>query len=116
VCCIYHKPRAFGESSDESSSSSSSDEDSSDDERVRPTNPRNSSFNRDGDDEHGEDVPNGGEPCEKHAKSKRVQREKRKRRRSSPNAYERVPKYGRSKEKETDGGEADGEGEKQGNR
>lgn len=25
VCCIYHKPKAFGESSDESSSSSSSD-------------------------------------------------------------------------------------------
>jgi protein phosphatase 1 regulatory subunit 11 len=109
VCCIYHKPRAFGESSDESSSSSSSDEDSSDDERARPTNPRNSNFSRDPKDGNGGDVPNGGEPCEKHAKSKRVQRERKKQRRPSPNAYERVPKYGRDKEKETNGEEVDGE-------
>ena len=36
VCCIYHKPRAVGESSDESSSDSSSDSDSDDDGSARP--------------------------------------------------------------------------------
>jgi protein phosphatase 1 regulatory subunit 11 len=104
VCCIYHKPRAFGESSDESSSSSSSDEDSSDnndDEQARWTNqnrrnqPRNSN-------EHGdrEDIPNGGEPCAKHATSKRVQRQQQKKTKRRPNAYERVPKYGKTKEEQ----------------
>lgn len=119
VCCIYHKPRAFGESSDESSSSSSSsDEDSSDDDdRARWTNrPRNA--DRDprkpnGDDEHdesprNEDVPNPGEPCAKHAHSKRVQKQQKKRR-LNPNAYERVPKSGRKTEKVTNGDGISGE-------
>ena len=111
VCCIYHKPRAFGDSSDESSSSSSSDEDSSDDERAQYSTPRNNNFNREPNHEHTEDLANGGEPCEKHARSKRVQREKGKRRRPSPNAYERLPKYGREKDKATNGKKADGEEE-----
>ena len=33
------------------------------------------------------ELPNGGEPCERHAKSKRVRKRK-----SSPNAYERQPR------------------------
>jgi hypothetical protein len=51
----------------------------------------------------GEELPNGGEPCERHAKSKRVQKRKRK---PSPNAYERQPQSkGKTKEPE---GQTDG--------
>ncbi|KAJ7471381.1 phosphatase inhibitor-domain-containing protein [Mycena galericulata] len=35
ICCIYHKPKNFDESSDEDSSDSDSDSDSSYDERIR---------------------------------------------------------------------------------
>ena len=83
VCCIYHRPRQFGESSSDESSSSSSDD--SDSENDVP------SASRRGDLYHNhDDLPNGGEPCERHAKSKRVEKQKRKPR---PNAYERQPHH-----------------------
>lgn len=116
VCCIYHKPRAFGESSDESSSSSSSDDDSSDDDdRARWTNrPRNKNHDEHNHDDNGhaensEDLPNGGEPCAKHAHSKRVQKQQRRKRRPSPNAYERVPKHERKTEENVTNGEGGSE-------
>ena len=100
VCCIYHKPHAFGESSDESSSSSSSDEDSSedDDERARRLTRRRNG--RPDEHKHDEDLPNGGEPCAKHLNSRRVRKHQNKKRRPSPNAYERMPKYERKRKEE----------------
>ncbi|KAJ6561776.1 phosphatase inhibitor-domain-containing protein [Mycena capillaripes] len=44
ICCIYHKPKAFDESSDEDSSDSDADSDSSVDDRARWS--RNSGTNR----------------------------------------------------------------------
>ncbi|CAO3638941.1 unnamed protein product [Cunninghamella blakesleeana] len=73
ICCIYHKPREVGESSDESSSSSSdSDSDS------------------DGDDH------SNGRCNHKHGKKK-----KRNPRSVSPNAYERQPVYKKDESKST---------------
>ena len=86
VCCIYHRPREFGESSSEESSSSSSSDDS-DSENDVPSKRRN--------EEHHHDLPNGGEPCARHAKSKRVIKRKRK---PSPNAYERQSQHGKKKD------------------
>ncbi|KAI8078944.1 phosphatase inhibitor-domain-containing protein [Gilbertella persicaria] len=65
VCCIYHKPRPVGESSDSSSSSSSSENDS------------------DSEDSH------TGHCSHRHGKKKK----KRNPRDVSPNAYERQPVY-----------------------
>jgi protein phosphatase 1 regulatory subunit 11 len=83
VCCIYHKPRQFGESSSDESSSSSSDESDSDNEGPsrRPV--------------HDHEHPNGDEPCPRHAKSRRVEKRKRK---PSPNAYERQPQTNKKKD------------------
>ena len=91
VCCIYHRSRQFGESSSEESSSSSDDSNS---ENDIPSTSRHHNH---------DDLPNGGEPCERHAKSKRVEKRKRK---ASPNAYERQPQHGKKKyhrEKPKDG-------------
>ena|SRR5438045_3111331 len=97
VCCIYHRPREFGESSSDESSSSSSDD--SDSESDKPSKRR----------DHGHDdvdnLPNGGEPCARHAKSKNVEKRKRKRRPSpspSPNAYERQPHHGKKKDEKVE--------------
>lgn len=95
VCCIYHKPREVGESSDESSSDSSSDDSDSepDNGEARPAGgrkggdgrrgrrPHNHEHNHDH-GEHDHDEPNGGPS----------QPQKRPRRRPSPNAYEKMPK------------------------
>ncbi|CAI2166413.1 16057_t:CDS:2 [Funneliformis geosporum] len=67
ICCIYHKPRAFDESSDEESSNSDSD---------------NSDHNHDHKHE-------GGENSNHHHHHKRPN----KNRSNSPNAYERQPQY-----------------------
>ncbi|KAI0997756.1 hypothetical protein K3495_g10433 [Podosphaera aphanis] len=75
VCCIYHAPRAFGESSDESSSSSS--EESSADEDIaakKATTARRGC-------RHGKHTA-GAEGGEKSTMA----------RRRSPNAYEKMPK------------------------
>ncbi|KAF2100806.1 hypothetical protein NA57DRAFT_74403 [Rhizodiscina lignyota] len=89
VCCIYHKPREVGESSDEDSSddsSSSNDSDSgADDGAARPV--RRSRARRKHKHNHEHDG-NGGEGDAKD-----------KARKPSPNAYERVPKYGNGKGK-----------------
>ncbi|KAF2692149.1 hypothetical protein K458DRAFT_381975 [Lentithecium fluviatile CBS 122367] len=92
VCCIYHKPREVGESSDESSSDSSSDSDSDSEPdnstaRAAGGNKRGGRRGRrphdhdhkDGDgcgDGSGNGAPKKGHP----------------RRKPSPNAYEKVPK------------------------
>ena len=83
VCCIYHKPREFGESSSEEDSSDSSNSDSGSDTAARAGGPqrcghghhhsrrnrRNPKYSKDG-DEKGDSA----------------------RRRASPNAYEKMPK------------------------
>lgn len=83
VCCIYHKPRAVGESSDESSSDSSSDSDSDDDGSARPAGGRKSKQHKHhhhSHDDHGPDCAGSG--------SGHVKDESRK----AKNAYEHVPK------------------------
>ena len=78
VCCIYHRPRAVGESDSESDSSDSdsdgdgSGNDSPDDGGARPVGGKRG---RDCGHGHGHD----------HGKGKA-------KRKPSPNAYERVPK------------------------
>lgn len=74
VCCIYHKTRDFGESSSEDDSDS--DSDSGDDGRARRVGGKKGRKGGHG-HEHGE-----GDGCGKEGKRK-----------PSPNAYERMPKY-----------------------
>ncbi|KAI4719873.1 hypothetical protein E4T48_03924 [Aureobasidium sp. EXF-10727] len=87
VCCIYHKPREAGESSDEdSSSSSSSDSDSEPDtSRAQPANRRRNQPHQhsDGSCDH-----DHADPSHSHGSGKG----KQKARKPSPNAYERVPR------------------------
>jgi len=84
VCCIYHRPREFGESSsedDSSDSDSNSDDtggDSGDDGGARMAgNRRGRKF------EHNHGKGGGGDGCGK-GKGKR---------KPSPNAYEKMPRY-----------------------
>ncbi|CDH55614.1 hypothetical protein RO3G_10091 [Lichtheimia corymbifera JMRC:FSU:9682] len=73
ICCIYHRPRAVGESSDEESSSDSSS---------------SSSDSSDSDNDH-------SDHCDHHHhrhQSKKIKK-KRNPREASPNAYERQPVY-----------------------
>ncbi|KAJ6004076.1 hypothetical protein N7522_005721 [Penicillium canescens] len=91
VCCIYHKARPVGESSSESdsdSSSSDSDSDSNDDRAKRANHARHSHAR--GRKPHGEHnhAPDSNEDayCSDHGAPKS------KRRRPSPNAYEKMPK------------------------
>ncbi|KAI8984133.1 phosphatase inhibitor-domain-containing protein [Mycotypha africana] len=79
ICCIYHKPRAVGESSDESSSSSSNDGSDSDDSDDSVNNESEKIAHQ-----------RHSRTC-KHSHSKR--RSKRNPREVSPNAYERQPNY-----------------------
>jgi protein phosphatase 1 regulatory subunit 11 len=86
VCCIYHKPRPVGESSDEEDSSSSSDSDASgsespDDGAARAVGgKRGRKSRRAHKHDHGDDCGQG------HVGDKG-------KRRPSPNAYEKMPKY-----------------------
>ena len=88
VCCIYHKPHAVGESSDEDSSdgSSSSDESDSgaDDGAARPVR-RSRARRRHRHHGDGEGDGDAGK------------------RKASPNAYEKVPKYDKGKGKAKEG-------------
>jgi len=80
VCCIYHKAREFGESSSEEDSSSDSDasgSDSPDDGAARRSGHRRGRKSHPGHG-HGDDCGHGQE---------------RGRRKPSPNAYEKMPKY-----------------------
>jgi len=89
VCCIYHKPKEAGESSDESSSSSSDDSDSGPDtSRAQPAKKptkRHQHHHHEGpcDRDDGKSNGDGAGPSRKG---------KGKVRKSSPNAYERIPK------------------------
>ncbi|KAJ5129207.1 uncharacterized protein N7515_005246 [Penicillium bovifimosum] len=90
VCCIYHKARPVGESSSEESSSSSSDNDSDsgDDRRTARSGPARRRRSR-GRELHSEHTSEPGEECcsEGHGP-----KQKAKRRKPSPNAYEKMPK------------------------
>ncbi|KAH7125671.1 phosphatase inhibitor-domain-containing protein [Dendryphion nanum] len=89
VCCIYHKPRAVGESSDESSSDSSSDSESDsepDNSTARPIGGRRGGKQRGRrPHRHNHDHPHDG-PSDQSKPSRRVHRK------PSPNAYEKMPK------------------------
>ncbi|KAJ9614625.1 Type 1 phosphatases regulator ypi1 [Cladophialophora chaetospira] len=98
VCCIYHKTRAFGESSSEedSSSDSSSDDsdadgsDSPDDGGARIIGGRRGRKNGRGHaHKHGDDCGHG------HSHGKGKGKGKRK---PSPNAYEKMPNYNAKQE------------------
>ncbi|KAI9819428.1 MAG: Type 1 phosphatases regulator ypi1 [Thelocarpon impressellum] len=81
ACCIYHAPRAVGESSaEDDSSSSDSDSSTASAGAARPTR-RSDSHNHDGPC----DEPPGGNGKGK-AKARKGKR------RQSPNAYEKMPK------------------------
>lgn len=75
VCCIYHKPKAVDESSDESSSSS--DEDSEDEKHDADKKGKEHACR------HGHGHGRGRQT---NGDGKKVER------RPSPNAYEKVPK------------------------
>ncbi|KAI6780393.1 phosphatase inhibitor [Emericellopsis cladophorae] len=78
VCCIYHKPKAADESSDESDTSSSSGEDS-----------------------ETESKPEKGKGACSHGHGRKAKKRPSKGRAPSPNAYEKVPKVKPREEKQT---------------
>ncbi|CEJ59063.1 hypothetical protein PMG11_07699 [Penicillium brasilianum] len=95
VCCIYHKARPVGESSSESESSSSSSESDSESEadnrshmahHARHSHARG---RRPSGDNQADQSPDGDSAtcCSDHH-----QKVKRRRRKPSPNAYEKMPK------------------------
>ena len=109
MCCIYHAPRAVGESSSESSSDSSSSESEGDSEpdnstaRMGGKRKKRRQHNYDHDHNHDHDCDhasakgiepercsNLGEGSETKAKAKRAGKGSRRKR--SPNAYEKMPK------------------------
>ncbi|KAJ7017510.1 phosphatase inhibitor-domain-containing protein [Mycena alexandri] len=89
ICCIYHKPKNFDESSDEDSSDSDSDSDSSDDGRARPRRDHNHHPHLDAD---------GGAAAQRDPQMSVVAELEET---SQPNAYEMVPsgKKGKGKRK-----------------
>jgi len=105
VCCIYHGPHTVDESSDSddsSSSSSSSDESDGGDnnDRTRPVGVgggarrsrahRKHSHGHDHEHNHDHDHGEKGGAGDRNGKAKRKRKTRRK---ASPNAYERMPKY-----------------------
>ncbi len=100
MCCIYHKTRAVGESSSEDDSDSSS----SDGDGDSGTEPDNSKARMGGkgrkrDHKHKHDHDGGDEgqrpdQGDSHRKTGR-------RRRASPNAYERMPKTSENRAKKS---------------
>ncbi|TDZ31176.1 Type 1 phosphatases regulator YPI1 [Colletotrichum spinosum] len=99
VCCIYHRPKAVDESSDESSSDSSSDSDSDSDGGGRRRVPsgdhkgkgKSKREHKCGDHDHDHDHDG-------HRHGRDGEDGQKKKRRPSPNAYERVPKPPKAKE------------------
>jgi protein phosphatase 1 regulatory subunit 11 len=89
VCCIYHAPRAVGDSSSESSSDSSDDSSSDSDSDSGPR--RIVAGGHGHDHEHGEGCSHHGQGDRAGRNAKRGAQGKR-RRRPSPNAYEKQPK------------------------
>ncbi|MCJ1341385.1 hypothetical protein MMC09_006681 [Bachmanniomyces sp. S44760] len=96
VCCIYHKTRPVGESSSEddsnSSSSSGSNSDSElDNGKARPANSGgsgNGHTHNHHNHAHGECSPGSGSPT----RPRQTSRGQRMKKKSSPNAYEKIPK------------------------
>jgi protein phosphatase 1 regulatory subunit 11 len=96
VCCIYHKPRAVGESSSEEDSSDSEDSSSSDDGggESGSESPDDGRARMVGGGKGGKRRPAGrghrhGDDCvHGHGKGGR-------KRKPSPNAYEKMPRSGR---------------------
>ncbi|EMD97834.1 hypothetical protein COCC4DRAFT_42326 [Bipolaris maydis ATCC 48331] len=93
VCCIYHKPRAVDESSDDDSSDSSSSDSDSDSEpdnsTARPAGRIGAARGR---RPHQHDHDGCAENHGCHEGSGQSQKTKRQRRKPSPNAYEKMPK------------------------
>ncbi|KAK9347388.1 phosphatase inhibitor-domain-containing protein [Lipomyces starkeyi] len=83
ICCIFHKQRAFDESSSDESSSSDSGSSSGSDS------------DNDGDSKSGHhESAEGCDHSHSHSHS-HSHRNRRRARKSKPNAYERQPKYGK---------------------
>ncbi|KAL2019417.1 hypothetical protein VTK56DRAFT_9622 [Thermocarpiscus australiensis] len=94
VCCIYHRPRAIDESSDESSSSSSSSDSDSDSDSDSGASKRPGGGDGPGEDQHGHEHQCDGHQHHHHSHRRgRGETGKRRRRRPSPNAYEKMPRY-----------------------
>ncbi|KAI2642183.1 phosphatase inhibitor-domain-containing protein [Xylaria nigripes] len=91
VCCIYHAPRAVGESSDESSSDSSSTDSDSDSDGDATYDPRARALAqrraRDRQHRHG-DGQHHPDHCDRGKRNHKVKST----RRPSPNAYEKQPR------------------------
>ncbi|KAF2239250.1 hypothetical protein EV356DRAFT_528525 [Viridothelium virens] len=92
VCCIYHKPREVGESSDEDSSDSSSDESDSEPDTSR-AHPRGQGLGRRQHHQHdtpelseGQAGTDGGEGSEEQPRKQARSKQAR------PNAYEKMPR------------------------
>ncbi|KAF1988068.1 hypothetical protein K402DRAFT_392341 [Aulographum hederae CBS 113979] len=95
VCCIYHKPRNPNDSSSDDSDSSESDFSDSDDDNssARPPSRRVGGPHNHDHHGHGHGHDHGGDGAGGSAKGKGKQR------RPSPNAYEKMPKYGKGNSK-----------------
>ncbi|UNI20082.1 Type 1 phosphatases regulator ypi1 [Purpureocillium takamizusanense] len=83
VCCIYHKPKAVGESSDESSSDDSSSSSDSDSDSGADGKKRSGDAKK---------TPACGH-SHRHGRHRRRDQGDKQKRPPSPNAYEKVPKY-----------------------
>lgn len=100
MCCIYHKPRPVGESSSESESSDSSESDTDSEPDHHQTSPNSShralrqSGQSSNENTHEKIFEKGHATCyaKHHGK-------KDKRRKPSPNAYEKMPKSARGHSK-----------------
>ncbi|KAL4785065.1 phosphatase inhibitor-domain-containing protein [Aspergillus varians] len=90
VCCIYHKTRPVGESSSESESSDSDSSDSDSDRETGAVNPRRKNC------QHNDHHRDGAQKSPERSRSPgghSHNTEKGQRRKPSPNAYEKMPKY-----------------------
>lgn len=96
VCCIYHKPKGVDESSDESSSDSSSSSSDSESDGGGPSSsaPRKqrAGGGRKG-KKHAHECPNHDHSHNHDGERRPEQGDGSRRRRTSPNAYEKMPKY-----------------------
>ncbi|KAK6083589.1 protein phosphatase inhibitor [Seiridium cupressi] len=90
VCCIYHAPRAVGESSSESSSDDSDDSSSDSDSDSDPRRVGRAGGAGHGHDDHDEGCSHHG--SHNGAARRDARDQGKKRRRPSPNAYEKQPK------------------------
>ncbi|KAL4946182.1 hypothetical protein BDV06DRAFT_151673 [Aspergillus oleicola] len=89
VCCIYHKTRPVGESSSESESSDSDSSDPDGDHKSEDADGKRKCRHHSHDRDGAQNSPERGRAHDGHSHS----REKGQRRKPSPNAYEKIPKY-----------------------